>query len=219
VRRAVADMSVVESFQLENWFGREDTALIVHSWNVEKLGWLVSSSNIKAYDGQHLLGGLRVGNVWIEVQQPLGIVGDPMRLLLERDLKPHPQYAELYRWLENEFEADELIHMGVHGTVEWLPGSPLGSTAQSWPEIMLGNTPFLYIYARNNPSESSIAKRRGILTIVSHNVPLYGREGVYNELVQLKSFCTEWRDKPESKRRGFADIVLDQVFKAGLNSD
>jgi magnesium chelatase subunit H len=97
VRRAVADMSVVESFQLENWLGREDTARIVHSWNVEKLGGLGSSSNIKAYDGHHLLGGLRVGNVWIDVKKPLGIVGDPMRLLLERDLTPHPQYDELYR--------------------------------------------------------------------------------------------------------------------------
>jgi magnesium chelatase subunit H len=88
--------------------------------------------------------------------------------------------------------------MGAHVTVEWLPSSPLGSTAQSWPEIMLENTPFLYIYARNNPSESTIAKRRENLTIVSHSVQPYGREGVYNELVQLKSFCTEWRDTPES---------------------
>ena len=49
----------------------------------------------------------------------------------------------------------------MHGTVEWLPGSPLGNTAYSWSDILLGNIPNLYIYAANNPSESILAKRRG----------------------------------------------------------
>ncbi len=36
----------------------------------------------------------------------------------------------------------------------------------------------MYVYAANNPSESIVAKRRGYGTIVSHNVPPYGRAGV-----------------------------------------
>ena len=45
--------------------------------------------------------GLALGNVWIGVQPPLGIEGDPMRLLFERDLTPHPQYAAFYKWLQH----------------------------------------------------------------------------------------------------------------------
>ena len=67
----------------------------------------------------------------------------------------------------------------MHGTVEWLPGSPLGSTADSWPDMLLGDAPNLYVYACNNPSESLLAKRRGYATVVSHNVPPYARAGLY----------------------------------------
>lgn len=68
--------------------------------------------------------------------------------------------------------------MGLHaGTVEWLPGSPLGNSGFSWSDVLMSSTPNMYIYAANNPSESIIAKRRGYGTIISHNVPPYGRAG------------------------------------------
>ena len=50
-----------------------------------------------------------------------------------------------------------------------------GNTGLSWADVLLGELPNVYIYAANNPSESIIAKRRGYATIVSHNVPPYGR--------------------------------------------
>ena len=56
-----------------------------------------------------------------------------MRLLFERDLTPHPQYVAFYNWLQREQDPDCVIHFGMHGTVEWLPGSPLGNTGDSWP--------------------------------------------------------------------------------------
>lgn len=49
-----------------------------------------------------------------------------MRLLFERDLTPHPQYAAFYNWLQHDFKASAVLHFGMHGTVEWLPGAPLG---------------------------------------------------------------------------------------------
>ena len=94
-----------------------------------------------------------------------------MRLMFEKDLTPHPQYTAFYKWLQNEYQADAVVHFGMHGTVEWLPGSPLGNTGYSWSDILLGDIPNLYIYAANNPSESILAKRRGYGVLVSHNVP------------------------------------------------
>jgi len=43
-----------------------------------------------------------------------------------RDLTPHPQYAAFYKWLQEDYKADAVVHFGMHGTVEWLPGAPLG---------------------------------------------------------------------------------------------
>ena len=121
--------------------------------------------------------GVQIGNVWIGVQPALGVEGDPMRLLFDRDLTPHPQYAAFYKFLENDLRADAVVHFGMHGTVEWLPGSPLGNSGYSWSDVLLSELPNVYVYAANNPSESIIAKRRGYGTIVSHNVPPYGRAG------------------------------------------
>lgn len=55
-------------------------------------------------------------------------------------------------------------------------------TGLSWSDVLLGPLPNVYLYAANNPSESIIAKRRGYGTIVSHNVPPYGRAGVWCRL-------------------------------------
>ena len=120
---------------------------------------------------------MQLGNVWLGTQPLLGIEGDPMRLLFDRDLTPHPQYAAFYGWLQRGFCADAVVHFGMHGTVEWLPGQPLGNSGVAWSDVLLGNMPNVYVYAANNPSESIIAKRRGYGTIVSHNVPPYGRSG------------------------------------------
>ena len=108
-----------------------------------------------------MVAGVALGKLWVGVQPALGVEGDPMRLLFERDLTPHPQYAATYLWLQREFKAHALLHLGMHGTVEWLPGSPLGNTGLSWPDVLMGSLPNVYVYAANNPSESIVAKRRG----------------------------------------------------------
>ena len=76
------------------------------------------------------MSGVRLGNVWVGVQPALGVEGDPMRLLFERDLTPHPQYAAFYQWLQRDWGAHAVLHFGMHGTVEWLPGAPLGAPSR-----------------------------------------------------------------------------------------
>lgn len=50
--------------------------------------------------GELVVGGLQLGNVFLGVQPLLGLEGDPMRLMFERDLTPHPQYAAFYEWIK-----------------------------------------------------------------------------------------------------------------------
>lgn len=168
--------------------------------------------------GNAVVSGLLFGNVFIGVQPLLGVEGDPMRLLFERDLTPHPQYAAFYKWLEHNFEADAVIHCGTHGTSEWLPGSPLGNTGLSWSDIMLSNIPNIYIYTANNPSESIIAKRRGYGTTVSHNVPPYGRSGLYKQLLELKALVMEYRES-EKATNDLKTPILELMDSIGLQKD
>jgi magnesium chelatase subunit H len=62
--------------------------------------------------------GLQLGNVFIGMQPLLGIEGDPMRLLFDRDLCPHPQYAAFYLWMQRELNPDAMIHFGRYCTVD-----------------------------------------------------------------------------------------------------
>jgi len=202
----------VNARTLEKWLGYLQTSRIEKQWKS------LTGTGIKTYGDEFHIGGVQLGNVWIGVQPPLGIQGDPMRLMFERDLTPHPQYAAYYKWLQNEFQADAVVHLGMHGTVEWLPGSPLGNTGYSWSDILLGNLPNLYIYAANNPSESMLAKRRGYGVLISHNVPPYGRAGLYKELVALRDLISEYREDPQ-KNYVLKEGICKKIVDSGLDAD
>ncbi|MGA9378716.1 MAG: magnesium chelatase subunit H [Phormidium sp.] len=197
---------------LEKWLGYLLTSRIEKQWKS------LTETGIKTYEDEYQIGGVQLGNIWIGVQPPLGISGDPMRLMFEKDLTPHPQYAAFYKWLQNEFGGDAIVHFGMHGTVEWLPGSPLGNTGYSWSDILLGNLPHLYIYAANNPSESMLAKRRGYGVLISHNVPPYGRAGLYKELVTLRDLISEYREDPQ-KNYVLKEAICKKIVDTGLDAD
>lgn len=202
----------IETATLEHWLG------YLRSHWIEKQWGSLSETGIKTYDRKLLVGGVQLGNLWIGVQPPLGIPGDPLRLMFERDLTPHPQYAAFYQWLQQEFKADAVVHFGMHGTLEWLPGSPLGNTGYSWPDILQGNLPNLYIYAANNPSESILAKRRGYGVIISHNVPPYGRAGLYKELAILQDLIREYRENPD-QNAVLKEAIAKKILDTGLERD
>ncbi len=204
--------ATVNARTLEKWLGYLLTTRIEKQWKS------LTSTGIKTYGDELQIGGVQLGNVWIGVQPPLGIPGDPMRLMFERDLTPHPQYAAYYKWLQNDFQADAVVHFGMHGTVEWLPGSPLGNTGYSWPDILLGDLPNLYIYAANNPSESILAKRRGYGVLISHNVPPYGRAGLYKELMALRELILEYREDPQ-KNYALKEAICKKIVDTGLDAD
>lgn len=208
----LASQTTVHVHKLEKWLGYLRTAWIEKNWKS------LTETGIKTLGDEFLLGGVQLGNVWIGVQPPLGISGDPMRLMFERDLTPHPQYAAFYQWLQKGFQAQAVVHFGMHGTVEWLPGAPLGNTGYSWSDILLGDLPNLYVYAANNPSESILAKRRGYGVLISHNVPPYGRAGLYKELVALRDLITEYREDPQ-KNSALKDAIAKKIADTGLDAD
>lgn len=197
---------------LDRWLGY----ILINK--IQKQWGNLTQTGIKTIGDKFQIGGIQLGNIWIGVQPPLGVAGDPMRLMFEKDLTPHPQYTAFYKWLQNDFQADAIIHFGMHGTVEWLPGNPLGNTGYSWSDVLLGDLPNLYIYAANNPSESMLAKRRGYGVLISHNVPPYGRAGLYKELMTLKELINEYREDTE-KNALLKEDIIQKIVDSGLNKD
>ncbi|WP_164711252.1 cobaltochelatase subunit CobN, partial [Pseudomonas viridiflava] len=92
----------------------------------------------------------------------------PMRLLFERGFAPTHAFSAFYRYLREDFSADAVLHFGTHGALEFMPGKQTGLSEACWPERMIGALPNIYLYAANNPSEGTLAKRRSAATLVSY---------------------------------------------------
>lgn len=161
--------------------------------------------------------GERFGNVFVGVQPGFGYEGDPMRLLFEKGFAPTHAFSAFYRWLREDFGAHAVLHFGTHGALEFMPGKQTGLTNDCWPDRLIGDLPNLYLYASNNPSEGTIAKRRAAATLVSYLTPPVTQAGLYRGLVELKTSLERWRALPASERheRG-AMLPLIQSQAAAL---
>ena len=145
-------------------------------------------------DGSHLfVYGERFGNLFVGVQPAFGYEGDPMRLLFEKGFAPTHAFSAFYRWIREDFGAHAVLHFGTHGALEFMPGKQNGLSASCWPDRLIGDLPNVYLYASNNPSEGTIAKRRAAATLVSYLTPPIAQAGLYKGLVGLKAMLERHR--------------------------
>lgn len=141
--------------------------------------------------------GAHFGNVFVGIQPGFGYERDPMRLLMAKDAAPHHGFAAFYTWLEHVYDADAVVHFGTHGALEFMPGKQAGLSDRCWPTRLLGSLPNFYVYSVNNPSEATIAKRRGAATTVSYLVPPLQQAGLYKGLRLLKDNLDRYRQRPD----------------------
>ncbi|MEQ9609200.1 MAG: cobaltochelatase subunit CobN, partial [Kiloniellaceae bacterium] len=166
----------------------------------------------------HVLGA-GCGNVFVGVQPAFGYEGDPMRLLFEQGFAPTHAFSAFYRFIREDFGADAVLHFGTHGALEFMPGKQVGMTAACWPERLIGDLPNLYLYAANNPSEGTIAKRRAAATLISYLTPSLGQAGLYRGLTDLKDSLTRWRGlAPDAagERANLAALIQTQAAALDL---
>ncbi|AZM45363.1 cobaltochelatase subunit CobN [Streptomyces sp. WAC 06738] len=139
-----------------------------------------------------VLASLRFGNVVVMIQPPRGFGENPIAIYHDPDMPPSHHYLAAYRWLDRTFGADALVHMGKHGTMEWLPGKGLGLSAGCAPDAVLGDLPLVYPFIVNDPGEGTQAKRRGHATVVDHLVPPMARADSYGDLAKLEQLLDEY---------------------------
>ncbi|MCL4509126.1 MAG: cobaltochelatase subunit CobN, partial [Chloroflexi bacterium] len=156
--------------------------------------WGAPPGTAYVHDGQIALAGMELGNVFIALQPPRGYGLDPNLIYHMPDLAPPHHYHTLYRWLRdpNGWAADAIIHLGKHGTLEWLPGKGLGPSLQCYPDAFLADLPLIYPFIINDPGEGTQAKRRTHATIVDHMTPPLTTAGAYGELAELAQLVDEY---------------------------
>ncbi|MGE3254455.1 cobaltochelatase subunit CobN [Pseudonocardia sp.] len=171
-----------------SWFATLPAPLaerIVEHWGEPPGSLYVDGSDV-------VLASLRFGNVLLMIQPPRGFGENPVAIYHDPDLPPSHHYLAAYRWLEHSFGADAVIHLGKHGTLEWLPGKGLGLSAHCAPDAVLGALPLVYPFIVNDPGEGTQAKRRGHAVVVDHLVPPMARADSYGELAMLEQLLDEY---------------------------
>ena len=172
-------------------------------------------------DGQNLLVyGKAFGNVFIGVQPTFGYEGDPMRLLFSRSASPHHGFAAYYTYLEQIWGADAVLHFGTHGSLEFMPGKQMGMSGMCYPDSLIGSTPNLYYYAANNPSEATIAKRRGYAETISYLTPPAENAGLYKGLKELSELISSYQSQKDSGRAiQIVNAIVETARVCNLDRD
>jgi magnesium chelatase subunit H len=153
--------------------------------------------------------GKKFGNVFVGLQPTFGYEGDPMRLLFERGFAPTHAFVQFYLWMRNTWGADVYLHFGMHGALEFMPGKQAGLGARDWPDRLINEVPNIYLYAANNPSEASLAKRRSNAITISHLTPPLAQAGLYKGLIELKETLTRWRSMaPDASERDDLEALI-----------
>ncbi|MDD1725014.1 MAG: cobaltochelatase subunit CobN, partial [Methanospirillum sp.] len=178
----------VTSSQYREWFER------IPRKNREKMtaDWGEPPGELFRSDGELCMPGVMNGNIFIGIQPPRGYFEQAESLIHSNDLVMPHHYLAYYRWLKHSFGADAVIHVGTHGTLEWLPGKGNALSEECYPDLIFEDMPHLYPYIINDPGEAVQAKRRSWAVILDHLVPVMMRAEGYGELSDLDSILQEY---------------------------
>ena len=173
-------------------------------------------------DGKFLLKAFYYKNCLIALQPERGDIIDREHQYHDLDSVPKHSYVAFYFWIKHKFKTDVIIHVGAHGTLEWLPGKSVGLSKTCWPEILTDNTPVIYPFIINDPGESSQAKRRINALTIGHIPPRLKRAGKIKKLSYLETLLDEFSnaDGLDPDRRERLKIkIREESKKLGLDND
>ena len=154
--------------------------------------WGDAPGDVFNYEGELLIPGTLNGNVFITVQPPRGFGEDPGKILHDPAAAPTHHYIGFYHWLRDIWQADAVVHIGTHGSLEWLPGKGTALSDSCYPDISLGDLPDVYPYWMTIVGEGIQAKRRGAACLISHLSPPMQLSGSYEELQELEQALDEY---------------------------
>jgi cobaltochelatase CobN len=219
---------VVDSQQYESLMA-EDSVL---AQDIQD-GWGVFPGRINSIGNSVILPMVTFGKVNVALQPSRGFHEDEEQNYHDKSIPPHHQYAAFYKWLQQT--QDAIVHVGTHGTLEFLRGKEHSIASEDDMDILLGDLPHFYIYQTGNPSEAMIAKRRSLATMISYAPPTADSSGLYGEYLAMQDLFDELQDarhlepsrqstieaqiRAKAKENGWEDLAGDlEAIESRLTS-
>ncbi|MCL0034543.1 cobaltochelatase subunit CobN [Dehalococcoidia bacterium] len=214
-KRAVAKIS---DERYHGWF--EELPSEVQGKMTE--AWGKPPGKLFNHQNKLLVPGLINGNIFIGIQPPRGFSDDPAAIYHSPDHPiPHHYYA-YYRWIRDVFKADVVMHIGKHGSLEWLPGKSAGLSESCFPDITISDLPNIYPYIINNPGEGTQAKRRSYCCIIDHLVAVMHNADTYDEIAGVEVLIDDYYQATAEDRGKIPELqkmIWEKVCQAKLDHD
>ncbi|MGV7212348.1 cobaltochelatase subunit CobN [Bradyrhizobium sp. UFLA05-112] len=171
--------------------------------------------------GAFHFAAIRSGKAIIAVQPERGYVSHRDADYHDLSRTPRHAYVAFYLWLRQQ-GMDAVVHMGAHGTLEWLPGKSVALSSSCWPEALIGGLPVVYPFIVNDPGEAAQAKRRTGAVTIGHLPPALAKSAVPEGLRRLEQLLDEYSTADgldPARRHRLIAAIRDEAHAAGLDAD
>jgi cobaltochelatase CobN len=206
----------MESYRAE--LARLDPALI----DDLESQWGTAESDPATVDGDFIFRATRIGNMLVAIQPDRGRRADRAAEYHDPRRAPRHSYVAFYLWLRHAAKCHAMVHMGAHGTLEWLPGKSVALSSSCWPNVLVGPTPLIYPFIVNDPGEAAAAKRRIGAVTIGHMTPPASTGHLPPALYPIERLLDEYsiaEGLDPSRRERLARSIIDAASDAGLDRD
>jgi cobaltochelatase CobN len=181
--------------------------------------WGEPSADADVREGAFHFRAKTFGNILVALPPDRGRTAERRADYHDAVLPPRHALVAFGLWLRHVAKADALVHMGAHGTLEWLPGKAVALTADCFPEIVAGTLPVIYPFIVSNPGEAAQAKRRIAGVTIGHLPPPLVAGGPSGEAHELELLLDEYAQADgldRRRRERLAKLIVETAQRTGL---
>jgi cobaltochelatase CobN len=184
-----------------------------------RAAWGEPADDPDVQDGAFRFRASTFGNILVALPPDRGRTAARRADYHDPTLPPRHALVAFGLWLQHVAKTDALVHMGAHGTLEWLPGKAIALTAECFPEIVTGPLPVIYPFIVSNPGEAAQAKRRIAAVTIGHLPPPLvagGLSGGTRELERLVDEYAQADGLDRRRRERLAKLIIETAQRTGL---
>jgi cobaltochelatase CobN len=181
--------------------------------------WGEPADDPNVRDGSFRFRAQKFGKLWVALPPDRGRSAERRADYHDPLLPPRHALVAFGLWLQHVAKVDALVHMGAHGTLEWLPGKAVALTAECFPEIVTGPLPLIYPFIVSNPGEAAQAKRRIAGVTIGHLPPPLVAGGLSGDTRELERLIDEYAQADgldRRRRERLARLIVETAQRTGL---
>ncbi|WP_138379454.1 cobaltochelatase subunit CobN [Luteithermobacter gelatinilyticus] len=188
-------MPVKEYLKWFNSLPEDVTKPINDFWGQAEDNFMVVKRDGEAY---FVLPRIRNGNMLIMRQPPRSDDKDQDKMIYHQGTVPmNHYYLAAYYYARKFWNSDAIIHLGTHGSQEYLNGKERGLSRYDQGNLAVWDTPVMYPFIIDDVGEAMQTKRRGSAVVVAHMTPPFAAAGLEGVTANVHELMHQYRSMDE----------------------